>query len=167
MDMRLQHGFSLVEVLVTLLVLKLGMLGVLAGQTLALRQITDATQRTHAVALSAELISHSQLNPSFLDFAPAMITVDDAFTAENECDTANACNSAELATYQLSQWQQQLQIAGTARLFTPEICLTASGSSLTLNMSWQNRATKSVEDNIAACYPANGRAALQLQAPLR
>lgn len=164
--MRIPQGFSLVEVLVTLLVLKLGMLGVLAGQTLALRHITDATQRTHAVALSAELLSHSQLNPSFLTTAPATITANKLLPADYECNAEHACTSAELAAYQLGNWQRQLQAAGAARLFNPEFCLASSGSGLMLNVSWQQRATDSTADNTPACQAAKGRAALQLQVPL-
>ena len=54
--MEQQRGASLVEVLVTLLILKVGLLGALAGQLLALKMVTDASQRTTAVALSQDIM---------------------------------------------------------------------------------------------------------------
>ena len=60
--MRLQHGFTLTEVLVTLLVLNIGLLGVLATQTLALKQVRDAIHRTRALALGNALLQEMQLN---------------------------------------------------------------------------------------------------------
>lgn len=119
MDMRLQQGISLVEVLVTLLIIKLGLLGALAAQTMALQQIIDATQRTQAVALAADLVSSLQ------------------------------SSSAESGSYQLEQWQQKLLSDNNLSLFKPEYCLTQQGSLLTLQLSWQQRANSREIDTVS------------------
>lgn len=51
-----QRGATLIEVLITLIILKVGLLGVLATQLQALRLASEATQRTTVVALSRDIL---------------------------------------------------------------------------------------------------------------
>ncbi|MBV2129454.1 prepilin-type N-terminal cleavage/methylation domain-containing protein [Arsukibacterium indicum] len=165
--MQLQQGFSLLEVLITLLILKLGLLGVLAGQTLALQYVIDATQRTNAVALSAVLVQ---------DLAASLNNNHPAFTLELTpaspaevpvCSATAICSSAELRDYQLGRWQQLWQqsmtTGATAPLFDPQFCLQFADNSLQLRASWQQRANAESTTSIS-CEPGPGRSALALTA---
>ena len=167
--MQLQRGFSLLEVLITLLIVKLGLLGVLAGQTLALQYVIDATQRTTAVALSASLVQElgavAAGSSSFtLDLNP-----DTSVTAPG-CNAEVICSGAELRDYQLANWQQLWQSSAAGErigaMFAPQFCLQFSGGSLQLQASWQQRANADVGLTAGACEAGPGRSALALTARL-
>ena len=169
MDMQLQHGFSLLEVLITLLILKLGLLGVLAGQTLALQYVIDATQRTTAVALSAALLQ--ELSATISDHPAFSLELTSASPAVlPTCSADILCTDAELRDYQLGRWQQlwqpSLETGATAPLFAPQFCLQFADNSLQLQVSWQQRAHA---DNAALvnCEAGPGRSALALTARIR
>lgn len=164
--MQLQRGFSLLEVLITLLILKLGLLGVLAGRTLALQYVIDATQRTTAVALSAALVQElaASLNnhPAFtLEFTSASPLEMPA------CSATVLCNASELRDYQLGRWQQLWQqgptTGATPPLFAPQFCLQFADNSLQLQASWQQRANAD-SAAVLSCEPAAGRSGLALTA---
>ncbi|SNY54508.1 type IV pilus assembly protein PilV [Arsukibacterium tuosuense] len=164
--MQLQRGFSLLEVLITLLILKLGLLGVLAGQTLALQYVIDATQRTTAVALSATLVQELSAtisdNPAFtLELTP------DSPLVLPPCSADFRCTEAELRDYQLGRWQQlwqsSLETGATAPLFAPQFCLQFADNSLRLQASWQQRANADTKATIS-CEPGDGRSGLALTA---
>jgi type IV pilus assembly protein PilV len=57
-----QHGFTLLEVLIALLVLSIGLLGLAALQTTALRSNTMATTRTHATQLAYDISDRMRAN---------------------------------------------------------------------------------------------------------
>ena len=92
--MRLQHGFSLVEVLVTLLIFKIGLLGALVSQSLAIRQVQDATQRTVAVALSNALLNDLRANQQLAAVLGARISRDAALPALPDCSATAPLASA-------------------------------------------------------------------------
>lgn len=165
--MQLQRGFSLLEVLITLLILKLGLLGVLAGQTLALQYVIDASQRTTAVALSAMLLQ--ELSASITDQPGFTLEL----TAEPPpeppvCNANTLCTNAELRDYQLARWQQlwQNNVLGHAStsLFSPEFCLQFADNSLQLNVSWQQRANATELVTADLCQAGAGRSAMALTA---
>ncbi len=167
--MRLQHGFTLLEVLITFLVLKLGLLGVLAGQTLALQYVIDATQRTTAVALSAALLQElAAANSDQPGFSLELNTLDPV--ALPTCNAAAWCTDTALRDYQLARWQQlwqQTAQAGLAApLFEPQFCLQFADNSLLLQASWQQRAHAISSEPITGCEAGPGRSALTLTARL-
>ena len=160
MDMRLQHGFSLVEVLVTLLVLKVGLLGGLAAQTLALRQVNDATQRTHAVALSHALLSHVQANSALAELVSGQITSTTEIAPAPQCGPEQLCSAQQLAQGQLNQWWQT-----RSGLSKPVLCTEAQEAALLLEISWQQRSA--AEPGFAECSPSVGRSGFTLQSRWR
>ncbi|WP_372625637.1 hypothetical protein [Arsukibacterium sp.] len=164
--MRLQRGVSLLEVLITLLILKLGLLGVLAGQTLALQYVIDATQRTTAVALSASLVQ--ELGAVLTDHPAFSLELNPDSSAElPDCSAEVSCNNTQLRDYQLARWQQlwQSEAERAAPLFSPQFCLQFAGGNVQLQASWQQRANADKAASVS-CEAAPGRSGLALTARL-
>lgn len=160
--MRLQHGFSLVEVLVTLLILKVGLLGVLATQALTLRQLQGAIQRTHAVALSNSLFNEMRANRRLVDIIGPQLTLQSEIPVAPDCGPDAACNAEQMAAAQLHQWFGQLQPASGVSLTAAEFCLQQLGDTLRLNVSWQQRA-QAAAGNTAPCQGGAGRSGFAVQ----
>ncbi|MCB5227093.1 type IV pilus modification protein PilV [Alishewanella sp. 16-MA] len=157
--MKQQRGATLIEVLITLLIIKIGLLGVLAGQLLALKWVTDATQRTTAIALSQEIVQqlHSFNSPhKASDFQLAE-------QPASECSAHLPCQYTEARQYLLSRWQAKWQ--GSAHsyglLLDPQFCLQQHNGQLQLAVSWQQNAA--FAQGIApTCKVGNGRSGLSL-----
>lgn len=166
MDMRLQHGFSLVEVLVTLLVLKVGLLGILAAQTAALRQVQDATQRTLAVALSYGLLSELKVNHSLTVTVGHRVTRYSEIPIVSACFPPMSCSVEQLSNTQLHHLFSLLRQQHGAGLYEPELCLQSQGDVLKLDISWQQRAF-SAEPNSPSCDTSAGRSGFTVQSRWR
>jgi type IV pilus assembly protein PilV len=159
--MRLQHGFSLVEVLITLLIIKIGLLGILAAQTLALRQVQDAIQRTKAVAFSSGLLSELQANQRLAALIGPQFNLQTELPAATECTAQTNCNTDQLAAWQLNRLQHDLQVALGANLADPVLCLQQDATTFQLQLSWQQRAaTARVAES---CNAVAGRSAFTVQ----
>ena len=154
--MRLQHGFTLTEVLVTLLVLNIGLLGVLATQTLALKQVRDAIHRTRALALGNALLQEMQANRTLTAVIGSRIDLQTEIPPAQSCTPAQPCNPAELAALQLQQWFSLLKPASGSYLPEAEFCLQPSATGVSLSVSWQN-SQHATNGHSAACQPARGR----------
>ncbi|KUM54403.1 hypothetical protein AR688_13875 [Rheinheimera sp. EpRS3] len=166
MDMRLQHGFSLVEVLVTLLVLKVGLLGILAAQTVALRQVQDATQRTQAVALSYGLLNELRANQSLSTTVGQRVTRYTELPVIPVCTPPTPCSAEQLADAQLHHLFSQLQPQHGAGLYEAEFCLQSQGAAVRLDVSWQQRAY-SAEPTGQSCAAGAGRSGFTVQSRWR
>lgn len=154
--MRLQQGFSLLEILVSLLIIKIGLLGILAGQTLALRNVIDATQRTHAVALSSEFINTVYSNQQLIPLMAGRITARTELSATVNCSATIACSQTQLAEQQGFNWFQQWTAVTKLPLVEPEFCLASSAAGISLAVSWQQRLANTVPESLA-CKVTQGR----------
>lgn len=155
MDMRLQHGFSLIEILVTLIILKIGLLGVLTAQTISLRQLQDAIQRTQATALSASLIYYIQSNSHLLQHIELPITLHTEPPSNVACNATLPCEPLSAGQYLLAKWFLQLEGAGGRSLNTPVICVQSAGSNVQLQVSWQQFSASATGE--AQCLAGSGR----------
>lgn len=106
------RGFSLIEVMITVLVAGIGLLAVAALQTTSKKLHHDALQRTIAAQLAQDLLQRMRANGAARD----LYLSDDALAAPapgTDCAAADAsCDAAALAAFDLYQWGQQL--AGAA-----------------------------------------------------
>lgn len=98
-----EHGFSIVEVLVALVVLSVGMLGIAGLYVTSLRAGGSALLRTQAVNLAADMADRIRSNPTAgAAYAGA--------AGNNNCVGSNpgSCSAAQLAADDLFRWNQQV-----------------------------------------------------------
>lgn len=121
MGRRLHHGFSLIEVLVSIFVLTLGVIGVAGMQLTALRTAQQSAFRTAAVQLASEMADRMRTNDSqmklaadqnpFLrvDYPPS----DGKHIAPGKLCHAKAasCDAEELAKYDIHDWESRVGAA--------------------------------------------------------
>lgn len=104
---RLCRGFSLVEVLVSLLVLSLGLLGLAALQTTGMRFNQQSYTRTQAAFQVYDIVDRMRVNKTGTS-GNAHTNYDNislsATGTDNDCVT-NACTSAELADDDIYIWK--------------------------------------------------------------
>ena len=107
-------GMSLIEVLVSLVILSLGVLAVVALQLVSKRNNADAGQRTTAAQLAYDMIERMRANssPAILNLyrtgtSPLGRASPGATEPSPNCKTAS-CTPAQMATHDLWEWEQTL-----------------------------------------------------------
>jgi type IV pilus assembly protein PilV len=99
---RRQTGFSLVEVLITLVIMSVGMLGLAGLYVQGMQAGRTSMFRHHAVTLAGDVADRIRANPR----AAAAYT--DADGANNNCVLGGAdCNPAEMAANDILLWKAQ------------------------------------------------------------
>lgn len=122
-QMQRQDGTTLMEVLVSLLVLSGGMLGMASVQTVSLRNNQTAYYRTQATALSGDMVERLRANIAGVQTS----SYDDVAGAETAtCFTAVGCNAAQMAGQDIFDWSAQVTAAlpGGASI----VCLDSTGN---------------------------------------
>ncbi len=109
--MKYTKGFNLIEVLVTTVVLSMGLLGLAALQTAAIKEGSDSSQHSQATWLSQELLERMRANPDGLaagyttaagqDLCEAGPTkyCADYFDGTDKVDAATDCTADEAAEF--------------------------------------------------------------------
>jgi type IV pilus assembly protein PilV len=99
---RQQTGFSLVEVLITLVIMSVGMLGIAGLYVQGMQAGRTAMFRHHAVNLAGDVADRIRANPR----AAAAYTDEDG--ANNDCVLGGIdCNPGEMAAHDIFLWKAQ------------------------------------------------------------
>lgn len=154
-----QRGFGLVEVLVTLVIMAVGLLGIAALQIMSKRSNFEATQRTTASMLANFIVERMRANPDGLMVyagaleTPAASVGGPTPTYDPEpnptCSSTTAtCTANELATHDLWLWEQlimgaseQIGTTNTGGLVSPTACITTNVPAVTTDRSGQYTVT--------------------------
>lgn len=135
-----QAGVGLIEILISLLVLSIGLLGMSALQTRGLAMSSESLQRTQAVILANDIIERARANRQNVDeYAIAFATNDLVCNSTFSID--NATNS--VSVNDLNEWQNNLA------------CLLSDGNgqvqvtnnSISVTVTWQDRTEEDADDN--------------------
>ncbi|MFD1217983.1 type IV pilus modification protein PilV [Microbulbifer celer] len=132
--MKKQQGATLIEVLISVLVLAVGLLGVAATQTLSLKNGNGANQRYMAALAAQEIVERMRANPAGLAQGGYDGTVDGKETAKS---CATACNVSDLASMDLYEWDQLLQTNLPASTGT----IARNGDEVTVTVAWKQQHT--------------------------
>ena len=145
----LKRGFTLIEVLVTLVILMFGLLGIAGLMAKGQRASFEAFQRQQALSLANEMVERMQVNrvqsTAYAAGAPVLTPLglgvnynDLMISAITNCGAGN-CSGAQLATYDLAMWDGLLtgytekQTAGGASITSivnPRGCIEETANTL-------------------------------------
>ena len=134
---RVQSGFTLVEVLITFVILAIGLLGIVSLQALSKTSQHQSIQRSRAVSMADIMLERIRINPAGL---VAYATGgsgplgDGQISSEPSPDCVTApCDPNDMADHDLWAWEQLLDGdaatiagAGTAGLIEPQGCIIFS-----------------------------------------
>ncbi len=156
------------EVLVAVFVLGVGLVGIAGLQFTSKQSNFAALQRVTAVALAQDIIERMRTNPEALDVytnAGAGRTLDGSTMGAVDCASAS-CTPAQLAQYDLFQWEQALvgvaEQQGTDKrggLTLPTACVSGpdGGSGVyTVAIAWRGL-TKLSDSTVNTCGQGTGR----------
>ena len=114
-----QSGFTLAEVLVSIFVLAIGIIGTAGLQLTALRTSQQTEFQTAAIQLASEMADSMRANASrfhlpddsnpFLNLEYS--SLDDTLPAAGKACHATACNAEELANFEIHEWKNRIKAA--------------------------------------------------------
>lgn len=121
--LNLEFGTTLMEVLVSLLVLSFGLLGIAGVQSVSLRNNQAAYYRTQATMLTSEIIERMRANKVGVD--------NDAYdnvagAATPACFTAAGCTPGQMAAQDILDWSADIPAALPGGVGV--VCLDSTGN---------------------------------------
>jgi len=165
-----QRGFSLLELLVSLVVFSVGLLSIAGLQTVSKQANFEALQRTSASQVAYGLLEDMRMNG---DGIPVYLAAGElgngslGLEPAPNCTAGAPCNAAQKAAHDLWVWEQAIDGnletnggAGTGGLVQPTLCITGpvgGGAGIyQVTIAW--RGTASLNSvNGDACGSAGGK----------
>lgn len=139
-----QAGFSLIEVLISLVLIAVAMFGHAGLQLNAMKFAKGGATRMQAVFLSNELAERLEANKAGShagNYVVASVSSTPS-TSATDCMTA-ACNASVLAAYDLAEWTTRVAatLPGSSWQITQPTVGTTTGnpSTYTILVNWQDR----------------------------
>jgi len=165
----LQHGFSLIELLIALIVFSVGLLAVAGLQTVSKQANFEALQRTEASQIAYGLLEDMRVNGDSIDVYVAAGEMGGGARGGEpapNCSGGAECTSAQKAAHDLWFWEQvadgNLEMSGNAGaggLVLPTLCVTGpvgGGAGIyTITIAWRGTASMT-NGNASACGTAGG-----------
>ena len=149
-----QLGFSMVEILVTLVIVSITLLGTAGLQLYAMRVNQGGQFRTQAVFLASDIAERMEANKQeAINGSYALGNTTAASPLSTACNT-DACSSFNLAAYDLNQWGNSV----AALLPQPswQIVQTTTGnpSTYSIIVRWTDRSTDKTTHGETFSYTA-------------
>lgn len=133
-------GFSLIEILVTLLIISIALLGAAGMQSQSMKLNQGGQFRTQAVFLVADLVERMDANkPGAINGGYVLNTSSTANTLSTACSTGGTCTSAALATYDLSAWQNVVAATLPQSSWAVVQDVTGNPSTYRITINWVER----------------------------
>lgn len=142
------RGVTLVEVLIAVVVLSIGLLGASSLQLASRRANFESVQRSQATALAQDMIERMRANEvSLSDYTAAGAGRTLTGTTMPAVDCTSPCTPAQLAAYDLYEWEQALDgvsaqqgTSDVGGLVSPTGCISgpAGGDGVyTVSIAWR------------------------------
>lgn len=123
-----ERGVGMLEVLITLFIMSVGLLGLAGMQATSLKDGGDAIQRSKAVLFVADIIDRMRANPGGVDDYEVTLAQDvkdvsswaannciDSYSDKYDTDSGTAanCSAQEMARYDVYLWKEALNPSKT------------------------------------------------------
>lgn len=149
-----QHGVTMIEVLVTLVIVAVALLGTAGLQLYAMKLNKSGQFRTQAVFAASDLFERMEANKSAAIAGNYAVTLTSVVSlAATDCAAA-ACNSTALAADDMSKWETT--VAAMLPQATWNVTQTAVGppSDYTIVINWIDRSSDKTSHGESFAYTA-------------
>ena len=156
-----QNGMTFIEVLIALVIMVTGILGAVAMQATAKKGSFDAMQRSLASSLAQDIVERMRGNDAT---ALALYAANSPYgsgkvVSPPTCNSSAAlCTPTQMVTHDLYGWEQSLMGAGVTNgsnnvggLVGGIGCLSVTGNSVTVAVTWQGKASYTDANKVAGC----------------
>lgn len=134
-----QSGSSMVEVLVSIVVLGIGLLGLVQMQAASLANNQSAYKKSQAAVLTYDIADRMRANPGSIDsYLTSSMTLEEATTEgqQSSCKNQDGCSTTELSQDDLRDWHAALTTALPGAIGI----ITLADDIYTISVSWdENR----------------------------
>jgi type IV pilus assembly protein PilV len=130
-----QSGFGLFEILITIVIVAIGLLGLAAMQATGLKNNQSAYRGSQATVLAYDIADRMRTNTTAINnYLTSYMTLAEAVEqgAVDSCKTTTGCTAAELAQTDLVDWSTALE----AQLPGPVGDITLNGTTYTVTVGW-------------------------------
>lgn len=136
-----QRGFSMLEILITLVIIATALLGTAGLQIYAMRMGQSGQFRTQAVFLAADLAERMEANKAAA-VAGAYVNNSAAAVATGVDCLTSACDSANLALYDLNQWRTAVASVLPQPTWTVTRTIAGDPSTYSITINWIDRSSE-------------------------
>jgi type IV pilus assembly protein PilV len=136
---RNQRGFSMIEVLVTLLIISLALLGTAGLQAYSMRLSQGGQFRTQAVFYAADLAERMEANRRGAVAGDYVVANSNVAVAQSTACVDAVCAADALAAYDLAQWQNAIVAALPQSSWTVAQTVAGNPTTYTITISWVDR----------------------------
>ncbi|ASJ97577.1 type IV pilus modification protein PilV [Shewanella marisflavi] len=137
-------GFSLIEVMVSLVILVIGLIGIFNLHVVSKRGSFESFQQTQASYYANDIINRMRLNPSQLTSYENMYAGAPTGTVPKACSGSAVCSPSEMKSWDVYEWQTlfsgSAEVAGgnnVGGLDTPTACISVATNTVTVVMVWR------------------------------
>ena len=142
-------GFTLIEVMISVLVMSIGLLGLASLQVTSLRFNNDSSAQTQAAYLASDMADRMRANVSRAADYPGK-----AAGANASCYTAAGCSPDEMAANDIFEWNEVLR----KRLPAGQGSITPlAGGLYTITVMWDEQRSGAIGTNCDPDDPADLR----------
>jgi type IV pilus assembly protein PilV len=145
--MKTNTGFTLIEVLISMLILAVGLLGLAGLQATGLRNNLSAYHRSQATQLAYDIADRMRANVADAQNLATSVYIamdpEDAATQAACTAIAGACSPTLMAQHDLFEWNSNI----TSILPSGEGSIAVAGSLFTITVNWDDNRDGAVNAN--------------------
>lgn len=149
-----QRGFSMLEILITLVIISIALLGTAGLQVYAMRVNQGGQFRTQAVFLASDMAERMEANKAAAVAGNYVLALTSTSSVAATNCAAAACDSTNLASWDISQWGQA--IGNLLPQATWQITQTTAGnpSTYSIVINWTDRSSNTASHGETFSYTA-------------
>ena len=138
-----QRGFGLLEILITVFILGVGLLGLAGLQATSLSFNHSAYNRSQATILAYDIIDRMRANPT------AISNYTGTPTQTATCLAVAGCNPTQMALHDLWEWQNNIDaiLSPGAKAAGAVGTITANGVIFNISISWDENKDGAIDDD--------------------